>query len=251
MIYANKFMADSEAAEAAVPNKRLGVPGGPTVMENLDIFMPQTKAGKAPIVVFIHGGYWKSLTSRVFSMVATGPVAAGMCVVNVTYALCPEVEIGEIVRQVGGPPGVDGAECRQLRRRSRSDHRQRPFRRRSLHGHHPADQLGPLRSANGCGEGRLCDQRSIRSGAAGLRVMQPALRITGDTILRHSPQRNVVPVATPLAIAWGTAEPDAFSGQSKDFAAAWSAAGNRSASLRSKEQITSRSWKDLKPRTAS
>ena len=44
MIYANKFMADSEAAEAAVPNKRLGVPYGPTVMENLDIFMPQTKS---------------------------------------------------------------------------------------------------------------------------------------------------------------------------------------------------------------
>jgi arylformamidase len=226
-IYANKFMADSEAADAAVPNKRLGVPYGPTLMENLDIFMPQSKAGKAPIVVFIHGGYWKSLTSRVFSMVATGPVAAGMCVVNVTYALCPEVEIGEIVRQIRAAVAWTARNADNFG----GDPDRIIVSGHSAGGHLTATTLLTDWDRYGLPTDVVKGGFAI-SGLFDLEplaysFMQPALRITGDTILRYSPQRNVVPVATPLAIAWGTAEPDAFSGQSKNFATAWSAAGNR------------------------
>jgi arylformamidase len=98
-IYARKFTTESEAARAGL-QCHLNVPYGPTLMENVDIFLPKAGGGKSPILVFIHGGYWKSLTASVFSVMATGPVEAEMCVVNVTYALCPEVEIGEIVRQI-------------------------------------------------------------------------------------------------------------------------------------------------------
>jgi arylformamidase len=61
--------------------------------------------------------------------------------------------------------------------------------------------------------------------------LQPALRLTGEAIRAHSPQFNVMRVAAPLAITWGSADPEAFAGQSKNFAQAWSAAGNRCGSF--------------------
>ena len=76
---------------------RLDVPFGPTTAETLDIY-PAARPD-APIHMFIHGGYWHSLSSKEFSFVAEGLVAAGVTVVINDYALCPEVTVTEIVRQ--------------------------------------------------------------------------------------------------------------------------------------------------------
>jgi arylformamidase len=75
----------------------LDVPFGPTVEETLDIFPAQDP--DAPILVFIHGGYWRSNSSKEFSWVARGPVALGFTVVITNYALCPKVTLPEITRQ--------------------------------------------------------------------------------------------------------------------------------------------------------
>ena len=65
--------------------------------EHLDIFpAPQPEA---PIMVFIHGGYWMMASSKEFSFVAKGMVSAGITTVVVNYELCPKVTIDEIVRQ--------------------------------------------------------------------------------------------------------------------------------------------------------
>ena len=55
--------------------------------ETLDIF-PAKKAN-APVVVFIHGGYWRSLDKSDHSFVAPPLHDMGACVVVVNYALCP------------------------------------------------------------------------------------------------------------------------------------------------------------------
>jgi arylformamidase len=226
MIYAHKFMADSAAAREAL-SPRLKVPYGPTVMENLDLFLPKKTTGKAPILIFVHGGYWKSLDAGVFSLMATGPVAAGMCVVNVTYALCPEVDIGEIVRQVRAAVAwtVRNAES------FGGDPDRIIISGHSAGGHLTATTLLTDWDQYGLPADTLKGGFAI-SGLFDLEplacsFLQPALRLTAETIRRHSPLRNIAPVATPLAIAWGSAEPDAFSGQSKTFAQAWAAAGNR------------------------
>jgi acetyl esterase/lipase len=73
------------------------VPFGPTVEETLDIFPAQDP--DAPILVFIHGGYWRSLSSKEFSLFARGPVGLGFTVVITNYALCPKVTLPEITRQ--------------------------------------------------------------------------------------------------------------------------------------------------------
>ena len=69
--------------------------------EKLDVF-PAARAtpGGAPVVVFVHGGYWRSLDKSEHSFVAPAFTAAGACVVVPNYDLCPAVTIPEITLQL-------------------------------------------------------------------------------------------------------------------------------------------------------
>ena len=66
--------------------------------ETLDVF-PALRPG-APVLVFIHGGYWRSLDKADHSFVAPAFVQAGATVVVPNYALCPAVQIDQIVLQM-------------------------------------------------------------------------------------------------------------------------------------------------------
>lgn len=66
--------------------------------ETLDIF-PTTRAD-APVLVHIHGGYWRALDKRDQSFVAASFVNAGALVVVPNYALCPAVTIEHITLQL-------------------------------------------------------------------------------------------------------------------------------------------------------
>jgi arylformamidase len=66
--------------------------------ETLDIF-PAARPG-APVVVFIHGGYWRSLDKADHSFIAPALHALGAAVVIPNYALCPAVTIPDIVMQM-------------------------------------------------------------------------------------------------------------------------------------------------------
>lgn len=59
--------------------------------------------------------------------------------------------------------------------------------------------------------------------------LEPAIQLDDGIVQRSSPVRHVRRCATPVVLAWGGAEQDAFSQQSHGFHAAWRAAGNRSA----------------------
>jgi arylformamidase len=71
---------------------------GGELSERLDVFTPI--AAGAPVLVYIHGGYWRALDKRDQSFVATPFVAAGAMVVLPNYALCPAVGIEHIVLQL-------------------------------------------------------------------------------------------------------------------------------------------------------
>jgi len=58
--------------------------------ETLDIF--PSRRPDAPVVVFIHGGYWRSLDKSDHSFVAGPLLEMGACVVVLNYALCPGSE---------------------------------------------------------------------------------------------------------------------------------------------------------------
>ncbi len=66
--------------------------------EALDVF-PAAAAG-APVLIFIHGGYWRSLDKSDFSFIAPAFNAAGVTVVVPNHALCPAVDIEHVALQM-------------------------------------------------------------------------------------------------------------------------------------------------------
>jgi arylformamidase len=70
---------------------------GESAGERLDLF--PTRVANAPLVVFIHGGWWRSLDKSDFSSLAPAYINAGMNVAMLNYSLAPEASIEEIVQQ--------------------------------------------------------------------------------------------------------------------------------------------------------
>lgn len=70
--------------------------------EKLDLFPAQRKPGEAlaPVLVFIHGGYWRGMDKSDYSFLAPSFVKKGACVVMPNYALCPAVTIPDITLQM-------------------------------------------------------------------------------------------------------------------------------------------------------
>ncbi len=82
----------------------IDLPYGESAGEKLDVFpaarSQSSKRGGAPVLVFIHGGYWRSLDKADHSFLAPSLSAAGACVVLPNYDLCPAVTIPEITLQM-------------------------------------------------------------------------------------------------------------------------------------------------------
>jgi len=79
----------------------LDLPYGPGPLERLDVFAPsrRRRGPLAPVLVFVHGGYWRSLDKSDHSFVAPAFTARGACVVIPNYALCPAVTVPDIALQ--------------------------------------------------------------------------------------------------------------------------------------------------------
>ena len=73
------------------------LPYGETGAERLDYFPTQHEA--APLLVFIHGGYWRSLDKSDFSWLAPPFVQHGVALALLNYGLAPATSIEDIVRQ--------------------------------------------------------------------------------------------------------------------------------------------------------
>jgi arylformamidase len=92
--------AEDYRAEAMQERRaELGLRYGSTLRQFIDVFSTQGDAA-APLALFLHGGYWRSLEPSMFSQVARGANAHGVAVAVVGYDLCPQVTIAEIIDQV-------------------------------------------------------------------------------------------------------------------------------------------------------
>lgn len=93
--------AESYRAEALKEGRaELGLAYGDTPRQTLDLFLPQAAATEAPLALFVHGGYWRSLDPSLFSHMARGLNARGVAVAVAGYDLCPMVTIAVIVEQI-------------------------------------------------------------------------------------------------------------------------------------------------------
>lgn len=95
--YFERWIQTSKAARSS-QTCTLDVAYGKAAGEKLDIFPTDVK--NAPVVVFIHGGYWRSLDKSDHSFIAPAFTAQGACVVVPNYDLCPAVTIPEITMQM-------------------------------------------------------------------------------------------------------------------------------------------------------
>ncbi|AFY58773.1 esterase/lipase [Rivularia sp. PCC 7116] len=205
---------------------QLDVPYGATLEEHLDIF-PAAQS-QSPIVVFIHGGYWIMASSKDFSFVAKGLVEAGVTVVVINHALCPEVSIDEIVRQ-------NRAAIAWIYRNANNFGGDANLI--YVSGHSAGGHLTTMLMSTNWEKDYGLPDNIIKGGCAISGVfdlmpfpytwLQPKLQLTWDQVLRNSPILHIPRKAGSLIITYGGEENSEFKRQSEDFLNAWKANGNQ------------------------
>jgi arylformamidase len=88
--------------EQALAQKRaeLGLRYGESARQTIDLFFAQPDVVDAPLAVFVHGGWWRSLEPASFSHLAAGLNAHGVNVAVAGYDLCPQVTIAKIIDEI-------------------------------------------------------------------------------------------------------------------------------------------------------
>src|SRR4029078_2784963 len=66
-----RWQREGAAYRAASHNAKLGISYGPSSRRTIDLF-PARDDDKAPLAMFIHGGWWRSLEPASFSQIAAG-----------------------------------------------------------------------------------------------------------------------------------------------------------------------------------
>ena len=106
-----RWAADSARARAQLPCV-LDIAYGDGPAEALDVFLPEScpdraaagaaaaDASGAPVLFFIHGGWWRAFDKADHSFIAPAYTGDGALVVVPNYALCPTVGIADIALQM-------------------------------------------------------------------------------------------------------------------------------------------------------
>lgn len=218
-----------ERSEASRASHRttLDLAYGPSLAERMDIFHADVLHNShAPVHVFFHGGYWRSLSHREFSFIVDDLVKAGITVAVVNYALCPQVRFSELVRQSQAAVAYVYTHAAELG----IDPEQLSISGHSAGGHLCAmlmstDWEGVFGLPNQLIRGALCV-----SGLYDLRPfpwswLQPKLQLTGRDVQAFSPLWLQCRVEAPIKLVAGALESDEFARQMNSYAEHLSAQG--------------------------
>ncbi len=209
------FDARSARLREAMP-QHLGLRYGPAERNRIDYFAAPPADKPAPVLIFIHGGYWQMRAKETFSFVATGPLAHGFHVALPGYTLAPAITldgivgearaaVGWIVQHVaafGGDPSriiVSGW---------------------SAGGHLTAMVMDEPGVIGGLAISGIFDLEPIR-----LNYLNTKLALDAAAVRRLSPIMNLPAQSAPLMLACGTGELPELQRQSAAYAAARAQAG--------------------------
>ena len=92
-----RWQQDSQKARAQL-DCYLDVPYGADEAQTMDIF--RARGPSKGLLMFIHGGYWRALDKSDFSFIAPALADEGITVAVPNYALCPAVQVRDIVMQL-------------------------------------------------------------------------------------------------------------------------------------------------------
>lgn len=223
-----ELIAKGTAASEAVRRDldvRLDEAYGDTAGQTVNVF-PAAQA-RAPVFVFIHGGYWQRLDKNDYDFVARPFVEMGAAVVNVNYDLAPKVTITEIVRQVRGAVLWAWQNAGSFNGDRHRIH---------VSGHSAGGHLTAMVAATDW-PALATDVPAdiVKSGHAisGLYELEPirlchlndAVRMDEAEAAANSPANMAAANNAPLVLTVGGAETDEFLRQQTDYAAALRAAG--------------------------
>ena len=188
-----------------------------------DLF-PAPAAG-APIQVFMHGGYWRSLDKDIHSFPAEGFIAAGGAAVSLNYALAPTVTLDAIVEQCRTAIEWIADNAGRLN----GDPERVFVSGHSAGGHLTAAMLCTDWTARGRPAGLVKGGTAI-SGIFDLAPLMETsinddIRLDAEAAARNSPIHNLPIAGAPLIAAVGAAETPEFVAQNRAFAEAWQARG--------------------------
>lgn len=188
---------------------------GPGRFERLDLYRP-AGATRAPIFVFIHGGYWQASDKVQHAQFAHGLLNAGYAVAMPNYGLAPDTPLEASLAQSVAALSFLAREADALGLDAGSLH---------ISGHSAGGHLAAM---------VLCAESAPPVASAlllsGLYDLKPLSHLPLGRLLglddaaratRLSPIAQLRPQATRIAFAVGEGESDAFKAQSAALAAAW------------------------------
>ena len=221
--YFARWAEDSRRVRAQT-DCRLDLPYGAKPMQTLDFF----PAGQsdAPLVAFVHGGYWQSLDKGDYSYLAPAFQEAGIAYASINYTLAPEARIPQMVAEVEGALAWLYENAAEL-----------GFDREGIvvAGHSAGGHLAAMAAV--CDWSRHDLPRDMLRGAcavSGLYQLEPirlsyqqeVLQLDNAAVASCSPQALIPEAGPAMILAVGEEEPEEFLAQQDEFLAGWEARGN-------------------------
>jgi arylformamidase len=222
--YFDTFLSRSAQTLGSLEHE-VDIPVGARDEERIDVFPAKQKG--APIIIFIHGGWWRLGTRKLFNFCVKGLADLGFTCISSDYALCPKVGIPDITaasrlavawayrnaESINGDPErifVTGhsAGGHQVGMLAVTDWQEYGL---------PSDVI-----KGGIPISGLFDLRPFRYS-----WLQPKLQLTGDVVFNESPLFHIPESGPPLLVALGGTESVEFHRQSEEFVAAWRERGLR------------------------
>lgn len=222
MPFVDMYAAGSEAARVRLPFEE-ALSFGASPEETLDLF----PAGDgAPLLVFIHGGYWRALSKNESSFMAPCMARHGIATAAVNYTLRPHATLDEIVAEV-------------RRALTWLYHHSATFgcdpERIFVAGSSAGGHLAGMLVSRGWHEAFGVPETIVKGGVllSGLYDLDPVQRCYANdwvgldetSARRNSPLIHLPAEGCPLVLSYGGSETDEFKRQSDDYAAAWRSAG--------------------------
>ena len=209
----------SDAFRRAHP-EGLDLAYGPRPRNRIDLFRCRTS--RAPLLAFIHGGYWQRNSKETFACMAAGPLANGMDAAFIGYTLAPEATLTEIVAEIA-------AAVRWLRQegpRHGVGEGKLVVSGWSAGGHLTATTLAMDEVDAGLAISGIYDVEPCR-----LNYLNDKLRLTAEEAAATSPLLHLPKKSAPVVLAYGTAELPELQRQSVAYHEARRSAGLPSESM--------------------
>lgn len=195
---------------------------GPRPAEKLDLFLPEGP-GPHPLMIFIHGGYWRAMDKDVHAFPALSFVPDGIALASINYTLAPEADMDEIVRECRAAVAWCAENAAELNIDAGRIH---------VSGHSAGGHLTAMMLATdwpGFAPGLAADL--VKSGVpiSGLYDLEPIrrtylnedVRLTEDLAARNSPVRLTPNGPGSMVIAAGGIESGEFHRLQSELVAAW------------------------------